>query len=132
MEKKSLTANHARTILPYLDHISQSHIYHLPMPVPLCLRPGLLHIIASLIGIVLEILVEQFAQFRDLFLKIGAASPTLLWVEEFVGDVGALLGHVQVEDIVGFVLGFGELAAVDSVEDGAGVFKGATLRFVSM
>ena len=42
------------------------------------------------------------------------------------GTPGQVLG-TEVEDVVGLVLGLGELAAVDGVEDGTGVLQRATL-----
>lgn len=58
---------------------------------------------------------------------VAAGSPGLLGVQQIIGHVGAGLGHLQVEDLVVFKLGVGELAGVDGVEDGAGVLEGASL-----
>lgn len=81
----------------------------------------------SLVGVLLEVLVEELAELVDLLGEGGGGGPALLGVEELVGDTGAGLGDGQVEDSVGLVLGLGELAGVDGVQNGTGVLERATL-----
>lgn len=80
----------------------------------------------SLSAVFLEVLIEELTQFVNLILEAGRAGPAALGVEQFAGDVGAGLGDVEVEGVVGLVLDVGELAGVDGVEDGASVFERAT------
>lgn len=79
------------------------------------------------VGVLLEVLVEEAAKLVDLVLEGGSGGPAVLGVEQLIGDTGAGLGDGQVEDLVGLVLGVGELTAVDGVQDSTGVLEGATL-----
>lgn len=81
----------------------------------------------GLVGVLLEVFVEECAELVDLILEGGGGGPAVLGVEELVGDTGAGSGDGQVEDVVGLVLGIGELAAVDGVQDGTSVLERATL-----
>lgn len=66
-------------------------------------------------------LVECVCEF------LGRALPDLAGVEQFVRHVGDLGGHLEVKDLVVRVLGVGQFAAVDGVENGTGVLERATL-----
>jgi len=67
-------------------------------------------------------------EFRlTLSLEVSSTGPALGWVEEIVWDVRAGLWNAEVEDCVGLVIGLCQLAAVDGVENGAGVFERAAL-----
>lgn len=81
----------------------------------------------GLVRVLLEVLVEETSKLGDLFLEGGGGGPALLGVEELAGDTGTRGGDGQVEGSVGLVLGLGELAVVDGVQDGAGVLERATL-----
>jgi hypothetical protein len=91
------------------------------------MRSTLNDILGGLILILLEVLHEQLAQLLDLAPEVRSAIPRLGRVEQLVGDVGAGLGDGEVEDLVVFEFGVGELAGVDGVEDGAGVLERAAL-----
>lgn len=82
---------------------------------------------SSLVGVLLEVLVEEDSKLGDLVLEGSGGGPALLGVEELAGDTGAGGGDGQVEGSVGLVLGLGELAVVDGVQDGTGVLERATL-----
>lgn len=95
---------------------------------PLCLRldrwAGLDHVLASFRRVLLEVLVEEPTQLRHLRLEaVVALGPGVLGVQQFRGDACAGLGHGQVECVVVLKLHLGELARVDSVEDGTGIFQ---------
>jgi hypothetical protein len=90
------------------------------------LGTGVADLLARFIGVVLEVLVEQLAELRDLFLEIRTTSPALLGVEKLVWNVRALLGDVQIENIVGLVFGLGQFTAVDGIEDGTRILEGTT------
>lgn len=94
---------------------------------PLNLGSGGEDIGSSLVGVLLEVLVEQDSKLGDLVLEGSGGGPALLGVEELAGDTGAGSGDGQVEGSVGLVLGLGELAVVDGVQDGTGVLERATL-----
>ena len=91
------------------------------------LRPSRNHIRRRLVSVLDEVLVEQVRQLVDLVVERRRRGPALLGVEQIVGHVAAVLGHVQVEDRVHLVLGVGELAVVDGVQDGARVLERAAL-----
>lgn len=91
------------------------------------LGTGLDDLRSGLILVLLEVLTEQLAKLRNLTLEVGRTSPALGGVEELVGNVRAGLGDLEVEGLVGLVLGLGEVATVDGVEDGAGVLERAAL-----
>lgn len=97
------------------------------MKLPLDDGTGRDDILGRLIRVLGEVLVEELGELVDLVLEGGGGGPRVLGVEELIGDAGARLGDVQVEDVVGLVLGVGELAVVDGVEDGAGVLQRAAL-----
>lgn len=59
--------------------------------------------------------------------KVSGTSPALLRVEKFIRNIRAVLRYRKVENIICLVLGLCELAAVDGVQDGTGVFERATL-----
>lgn len=82
---------------------------------------------SSLVGVLLEVLVEEDSKLGDLVLEGSGGGPALLGVEELAGDTGAGGGDGQVEGSVGLVLGLGELAVVDGVQNGTGVLERATL-----
>lgn len=82
---------------------------------------------SGLVRVLLEVLVEELAELVDLVGEGGGRSPAVLGVEKLIGNAGAGLGHRQVEDVVGLVLGLGELTRVDGVEDGTSVLERATL-----
>ena len=84
-------------------------------------------LLCCLVGVLGEVLVEQLGELVDLVLEAGGCSPAVLGVQKLRGNVGAALGHVKVENIVDLVLGVGQLAAVDGVQDGTGVLERATL-----
>lgn len=90
-------------------------------------RTGLDDLLGGLARVLLEVLVEEGTELLDLALEVGGAGPALGGVEQLVGDVGAGLGHRQVEGVVDLVLDVCELAAVDGVENGASVLERATL-----
>ena len=94
---------------------------------PLNLGSGGEDIGSSLVGVLLEVLVEEDSKLGDLVLEGSGGGPALLGVEELAGDTGAGGGDGQVEGSVGLVLGLGELAVVDGVQDGTGVLERATL-----
>jgi hypothetical protein len=83
-----------------------------------------------LVGVLLEVLVEELAKLGDLLLEVRGTSPALGRVEELVGNARAGLGDREVEGLVDLVLLVGELAGVDGVEDGASVLERATLAVV--
>lgn len=58
---------------------------------------------------------------------LSRSLPDALGVEDLAGHARTRLGDGEVEDGVVLVLGVGELARVDSVEDGACVLERATL-----
>ena len=84
-------------------------------------------LLGRLILVLLKVLHEEAAELLDLVLQAGGAVPAVAGVEQVVGDAGALLGDLEVEDFVVFVLGVGELAVVDGVENGAGEAQAAAL-----
>ena len=96
---------------------------------PLHLRASVDDLRGGLVRVLLEVVLEQLAELGDLAGEVGGAGPALLGVEELVGHARARLGHGQVEDVVGLVVDLGELAAVDGVEDGAGVLEWAALAW---
>ena len=96
-------------------------------PSSLNLGSGSQDVRGGLVRVLLEVLVEQVTQLGDLILEGGGAGPAVLGVEQGLGDTGAGLGDGQVEGVVGLVLDSGEVAAVDGVQDGAGVLERATL-----
>ena len=81
----------------------------------------------TFILILLEVFDEESAKLLNLALEVGCAVPALSRVEQLVGNVGTCLGNRQVERLIRLELDLGELAAVDGVEDGAGVLEGAAL-----
>lgn len=91
------------------------------------LRAGLDDIGGSLIGVLLEVLVEKDAELLDLALEVSSTRPALGRVKKLVRDVGAGLWHLEVEGLVGLVLDLCQLSAVDGVEDGTGVLERAAL-----
>lgn len=91
------------------------------------LRTGLDDLLSSLVGVLLEVLVEQSAELLDLALEVCGTRPALGRVKQLIGDVGASLGHREVEGVVDLVLDVCELAAVDGVENGTSVLERATL-----
>lgn len=91
------------------------------------LRSRLDHLRSGLVRVLLEVLLEQTTELRDLVLEAGSASPALGRVEELVGDARAGLGDREVEGVVGLVLNLRKLAGVNGVEDGSGVFERAAL-----
>lgn len=98
---------------PYFIYLQQTHLLHLgtsrnDIRCGLVLEP-------------LEVLEEEHAELVNLLLEVRFANPALGGVEQIVGHVGDLLWHVKVEGLVSFVLRIGELATVNSVEDGASV-----------
>lgn len=91
-------------------------------------RAGSDDVRSRLIRVLLEVLVEQNTKFGDLSLEaVVTSGPRVPWVKELRRHVGAGLGHRQVEGVVDLVLDVLELARVDGVEDGAGVFERAAL-----
>lgn len=97
---------------------------------PLHLRTSIDDLRRSLIRVLLEVVLEQLAELGDLAGEVGGAGPALLGVEELVRHARARLRHRQVEDVVGLVVDLGQLAAVDGVEDGAGVLEWAALAWL--
>lgn len=85
------------------------------------------------LGLVLfKVFEEETAQLADLGVeRIGTGGPGSLGVEQLRGNVGARLGHLQVEDVVIFVFDTGQLARVDGVENGTGVLEWAALATLS-
>lgn len=90
-------------------------------------RTGSDNLLSSLVSVLLEVLVEELGELGDLVSEASRGGPALLGVEELVRNTRAGLGHIEVEDGVDFVFGFGEFAVVDGVQDGASVFQWATL-----
>lgn len=76
-----------------------------------------------MVGVLLEVLVEELTKLGDLLFEVGGTSPALCRVEKLIGDAGAGLGDGEVEGLVDLVLLVGELARVDGVEDGASVLE---------
>lgn len=95
----------------------------------LCLRSSFDDLLRGFISVLLEVLVEQLAELRDLVLEISGSGPAFSWVEKLVRHVGACLRDVQVEDIVRLVLRLGQLAIVNGVKDGARILP---ISLVSM
>jgi hypothetical protein len=58
------------------------------------LRASLDDLLRRLVGVLLEILIEQLAELGDLVLEVGGAGPALLGVEQLVGDVAAGFGDL--------------------------------------
>lgn len=90
-------------------------------------RTGLDDFLGGLISVLGEVLVEELGELVDLVREAGCGGPAVLGVEQLGGNARAALGDVEVEDVVGLVIGLGELAVVDGVEDGTGVLQRATL-----
>lgn len=91
-------------------------------------RASLDDVLGSLALVLGEVLAEELAQLDNLGVEaLGAGSPGDLGVEHLIGDVGAGLGDLEVEDVVVLVLDLGELTGVDGVEDSTSVLEGATL-----
>lgn len=85
------------------------------------------NLLGSLVLVLLKVLHEEPAELLHLVLEAGGAVPAVAGVEQVVWDARALLRDLEVEDLVVFVLGVGELAVVDGVEDGAGEAEAAAL-----
>ena len=85
------------------------------------------NLLGSLILVLLKVLHEQPAQLLNLVLEAGSAIPAVAGVKQVVGNTSALLGDLEVENLVVFVFGVGKLAVVDGVEDGAGEAEAAAL-----
>lgn len=81
----------------------------------------------SLVLVLFKVLVEQGSELGDLLLEVRGTRPALGWVEDLVRNIGASLWHLEVEGLVILEFSLCELAAVDGVEDGAGVFEWTTL-----
>ena len=90
--------------LSYCDNISSTHDEHMNDSSHL-----------------LEVLVEQLGELGDLVLERSGSDPAGRGVEDLVWNTRAGLGDLEVEGLVVLVLDLCELAAVDGVEDGAGV-----------
>ena len=91
-------------------------------------RSGLDDLWGSLRLVLLEVLVEELAQLGDLLGEaVTTGGPSLGWVEQLRRDVGARLGHLEVEDVVVLILNLGELARVNGIQDGTSVLQRATL-----
>lgn len=93
----------------------------------LCLRSSFDDLRRRLIGVLLEILVEKLTELGDFVFEFSRSGPSLLGIEEVVRNVGARLRNVEVEHVVGLVLGLRELAVVDGVEDRTSVLQRAAL-----
>jgi hypothetical protein len=91
------------------------------------MRPIIQHFRRRLVLILFEVLHEQPTQLLNLGSEVRGTVPRFRRVKQLVGDVGTRFGYGEAEGIVCFEFDFGELAGVDGVEDGAGVFKGAAL-----
>lgn len=90
-------------------------------------RTGGNHLLGSLVRVLGEVLVEEASQLVDLVLEARRGSPAVLGVQQLRRHAGAAGGHVQVEDVVGLVLGLGQLAVVDGVQNGTRVLERAAL-----
>ena len=89
---------------------------------------GLDDVLGGLALVSCEVLTEELAQLDNLLVEaVGTGGPGSLGVEQLVGDVGAGLGDLEVEDLVVLVLDAGELARVDGVKDSTSVLERATL-----
>lgn len=89
---------------------------------------GGLDVVGSLGLVLLEVLDEETTELLDLLLEaVLAGSPGSGGVEQLVGNAGAGLGNLEVEDLVRLVGGLGELTRVDGVEDGTSVLERAAL-----
>lgn len=84
-------------------------------------------LLGSLVRVLGEVLIEELGELGHLILERSGRGPGVLGIEELGRDAGAGLRNVQVEDVVGLVVGLGKVAAVDGVEDGPGVLERATL-----
>lgn len=103
----------------------------------LCLWAGLDNILGGLVTVLFEILVEQVGKLPNLIIEGCCASPALCRVEKFVYIQSqqtfayvrrrvrltrytcARLRHVEVEHLICLVFRLGQLAVVDSVENGS-------------
>lgn len=94
---------------------------------PLHHRAGSNHFFCCLVRVLGEVVVEQLAKLVDLILEAGRRRPAVLGVEQLGRHTSAVLGDVQVEGVVHLVVGVGQLAVVDGVQDGTGVLERATL-----
>lgn len=81
----------------------------------------------GLIRVLLEVLVEQLTQLGDFVREASGGGPAVLGVKQLVRNTRAVLRNVQVEGVIDFIVGLGEVTAVDGVEDGTGVLERATL-----
>jgi hypothetical protein len=86
------------------------------------MRASLENLRGGFILVLLEVLHEQLAKLIDLFLEIGRTIPGFGRVEQLVRNVGASLWYRQAEGLVGLELDLGELAGVNGVQNGSGVF----------
>lgn len=80
-----------------------------------------------MVSVLLEVLVEELGKLGDLAGERSRGGPAFLGVEELIGNAGAGLGHIEVEDGVDFIFDIGKFTIVDGVQDGTSVLQWATL-----
>lgn len=91
-------------------------------------RTSLDNVLGRLALVLGEVLTEQLAKLDNLLVEaVVASGPSVLGVEELVGNVGAGLGDLEVEDFVVLVLDICKLTRMDSIENSTSVLERATL-----
>ena len=92
---------------------------------------GLDDLLGGLIRILLEVLLEESSEFGDLGAEaVLALAPCIFGIEKFRWDTVAGFWDCEVECLVILVLDLGELAGVDGVEDGTGVFQSVDVSYL--